>query len=486
MVFIPAILIGGTIFLFVFTKSCVSSFTHDESFSYLNYCHEGFMEIISYSNWYPNNHVLNSLLMKYSAKLFGPSEWALRLPNVLLLAVYMFYSFRLFRKTDPLLTVAMFTLMCTNPLLVDLFGLARGYGLSCGFMVMSLYHFMAYLREQKTADLALYHLGALLASLSNFTLLTFYLATLITYNLVAFMHFRCIQDQRFRFFRSNRVHIIPLTLAGIVLFEPVRRVLSYNTYDFGGQTGFYQDTATHLIYNIFHRIHLPSALMLILQAVFSGLVISSLFIIIYRAVRRDRKFFEEHLGLILGSFVFLLVCIMIILLHVIFGSDYPIARFSIFLFPLFVVQMGFLVRFLISVRYKKVILAVVSVTALASLVGFWRQADLHASLEWAYDSKTKEMILALTDYREREHPGSLDVKLGINWHFEPTVNFYRVTRGLTWLLPVERDGIHTNDDYFYIYRDELHQLDVTGYRIIEEYGDIQTVLLVNTLSTQRK
>ena len=485
-VLIPVILIGGTIFLFVFTKSCVSSFTHDESFSYLNYCHEGFMEIISYRNWYPNNHVLNSLLMKYSEKLFGPSEWALRLPNLMLLLVYMFYSYRLFRKKDPLLTVAMFTLMCTNPLLLDLFGLARGYGLSCGFMVMGLYHFMAYLKNHKTADLALYHVAALLASLSNFTLLTFYIATLITYNLVAFMHARFIQDHRFGFFRSNRVHILPLILAGIVLFEPVRRVLSYNTYDFGGKTGFYQDTATHLIFNVFHRMHLPPALMLILQAVFTAMVFISLFLIIYKTVRRDQKFFEGHLGLIMASFVFLLVCIMIILLHVIRGSDYPIDRFSIFLFPLLVVHIGFLVHFLISLRFKKIILAVMSVTALASLVGFWRQADLHESLEWAYDSKTRDMIQALSEYREMEQPGSRDIRLGIHWHFEPTVNFYRVTWGLDWLLPVERDGIHSKDDYFYIYRDELNQLDASGYRIIKEYGNIQTVLLVNTRSTEKK
>ena len=475
-------LLGAALLLFVLTKAHVSSFTHDESISYLNYCHADFMDIISYSNWYPNNHVLNSLLMKYSEKLFGSSEWALRLPNLLLLIVFMSYSYLLFRKTDPLLAVAMFTLMSTNCLLMDLFGLARGYGLSCGFMTMGLYHFIAYLRHHKKTDLALYHLAALLAGLSNFTLLTFYLSSLVAYNLVILLHARFIKDQRFRFFRSNKVHLLPLLLAGIVLFEPVRRVLSYNTYDFGGKTGFYQDTVTHLIFNIFHRIHFPSFLLLALQIVFTGLFFISLFIIISRIISRDRQFFEEHLGLIITHFIFLLICAMIILLHVIQGADYPVARFSIFLFPLFMVHTGCLVHYLMSLKHRKVTLTAVSFLALASLISFWHKADLYESLEWAYDSKTRQMVQALTDYRETEQPGTRDIKLGIHWHFEPTVNFYRITRGLDWLLPVERDGLNHNDDYFYIYRDQLHQLDSSGYKIIEEYASIHTMLLENTIS----
>jgi hypothetical protein len=484
-------LIGAALFLFVFTKAYVSSFTHDESFSYLNYCHESFMEIITYSNWYPNNHVLNSLFMKYSEKLFGNSEWALRLPNLLLLIVFMSYSYLLFRDTDSILAVAMFTLMCTNPLLMDLFGLARGYGMSCGFMVMSLYHFIATLRNHKIIHLALYHLAALLACLSNFTLLTFYLATLIVYNLVALLHARFIREERFRFFRSNKVHILPLLLAGIVLFEPVRRVLSYNTYDFGGKKGFYQDTITHLLYNTFHRIHLSSNLQLVLEIVFTGLVFISLFIIISMIIRKNKHFFEENLGFIIASFVFLLICILIILLHVILGADYPIDRFSIFLFPLFMVHIGFLAQTLISLKLGKVVLTAMAVAALVSLVSFWTKADLYKSLEWAYDSKTKDMIHALSMHHETMHPDTMHpdtrgIKLGIHWHFEPTVNFYRVTKRMDWLLPVESDGFNNDDDYFYIYRDDLHQLDSCGYKIIEEYEDIHTIFLVKTNSNEKR
>ena len=81
--------LGALLFSYVFTKANMASFTHDESFTYLNYPHQSFIDIISFNDWYTNNHILNSLFIKYSEQLFGNSELALRLPNLLLLLVYM-------------------------------------------------------------------------------------------------------------------------------------------------------------------------------------------------------------------------------------------------------------------------------------------------------------------------------------------------------------------------------------------------------------
>ena len=486
IILLSVISIGSILFLFVFAKSYVSSFTHDESFSYLNYCNESFMEIISYSNWYTNNHVLNSLFMKYSEQLFGSSEIALRLPNLLLLVVYMVYSYMLFKNTNPFLTIAMFSLMCTNHLLMDLFGLARGYGMSCGFMLMSLYHFIKYFKDNKITNLALFHTAALLACLSNFLLLIFYAAIMLVYNLLVFMYSKFIIAEKYRFFKSNKMHIVPLLIVIIVLYEPVRRVLTYNTFDFGGKTGFYPDTITHLILNTFHGINLPPFTQLVLQIIFTCLVLISLFIILRMIIHRNKAFFEQYLGFIISCFLLILISIIIILLHVILGADYPIARFSIFLFPVFMVQIGFLVHYLLSLKYEKVILTVISGIALSSMISFWLRANLYSSVEWAYDMKTENMIQILASHRERNNPGTDNVKLGINWLFEPTINFYRVTKGIDWLLPVDRNGINKNDDYYYIFKDQLNQLDSSEYEVIEEYNNINTLLIKNKATINNK
>jgi hypothetical protein len=42
--------------------------------------------------------------------------------------------------------------------------------------------------------------------------------------------------------------------------------------------------------------------------------------------------------------------------------------------------------------------------------------------------------------------------LGANWVFEPGINYYRVSRGLSWLKQVNRNTYDTTGfDYFYIF-----------------------------------
>jgi hypothetical protein len=275
-------------------------------------------------------------------------------------------------------------------------------------------------------------------------------------------------------------------LTGIVLFEPVRRVLSYNTLDFGGKAGFYQDTVAHLVFNILHRTDLAPAAQLAGQILLTCVVLAPVIILTAMVIRRNKICFDDHLGLTVATLVFLLTCAVIILLHVIRGTDYPVDRFSIFLFPLFMVQLGFLFHYLLSLKFRKGTLAVLSVAAMLSLISFWQKADLYETLEWAYDSKTRQMIQTLSSHREMNLPGARDIKLSTHWHFEPTINFYRVTNQMNWLLPVARDGPDDSDDYLYLYRHELHQLDSAAYFVIQEYGQINTLLLVNKASITSK
>ena len=176
------ILTGLIIFAYIATKATVSSFTHDESFSYLRYVSHSFMDLVSNKDAYTNNHILNTLCMKYSEMVFGNSALALRLPNLLLLIVFFVYAYLLLRNLNPVIGLCIFILMATNTALVDFFGLARGYGLSIGFMTMSLYALVHSFNEKRTRNLILFNIGTLLAIFSNFTLLTFYVAALVVYN----------------------------------------------------------------------------------------------------------------------------------------------------------------------------------------------------------------------------------------------------------------------------------------------------------------
>ncbi len=86
-----------------------------------------------------NNHLLNSLLCGACQAVFGRTPFALRLPNLIAHAVFLVASWRLLsRVAGKGVALAGFALLNANPLLLELFGLARGYGLALGFVAPAL------------------------------------------------------------------------------------------------------------------------------------------------------------------------------------------------------------------------------------------------------------------------------------------------------------------------------------------------------------
>jgi len=326
--------LGISIFLYILIKAYVSSFTHDESYSYLYYVHTSFIDIISFKDWFTNNHILNSLFMKYSEQLFGSFEISLRLSNLLLFSVYMVYSYMLFKKESQIISITIFILLCTNNAFIDLFGLARGYGLSFGFMLMSLYHFIQSFYKQKTKNIILFHVGALFAILSSFTLLDFYVALILIYNVVIFIDCKFISHKKYHFFNSNKIHIIPFLVIVIILYEPIRKVIMYSKLDFGGKDGFYNDTVSYLIYFISHSINFSSFALIIAEVIITSIVLIPSIIIIRMIIKGNETFFIKYKGLMVSNLLIIFISIAIILQHIIFKSDYPIARFSLYLFPI--------------------------------------------------------------------------------------------------------------------------------------------------------
>jgi len=473
------IILGAVLFISMFIKASITSFTHDESYTYLAFIHDSFMDILSFKNWYTNNHILNSLFMKYSEMIFGSSEIALRLPNLILLFIYMRYSYLLYRKQETLITIPVFVLLITNMAMIDLFGVARGYGLSFGFMIMGMYYLIEYLQEPKRRSLVWFHTAAILASLSSFTMLTIYVSYLTVYNVVIFMERFYIQGNKFEILKINKVHIIPLLMATAILFEPVRRVLTFSKLDFGGKTGFFENTLTHVSINLTHGLGLSQNAFLVMKIALTLVVILTLVWIIYKLIQKDEIFFDRNKGLIVSNLVFICISSIIILSHVILGADYPVARFSSFLIPLYLVHFGFLVHYLSAVSDKKYIVPILFVLALASSISFISKFDWKSSSEWGYDMNTRDMMETLTEYHQSNYPNESEVNLGINWLFEPATNFYRETHHLNWLNKVDREGIDTGDHYYYILENQLEELRPNTYEVIQEYPATETYLIRN-------
>jgi len=122
--------------------------THDESYTYVVFSSTSFFNVIT--NYHlPNNHVLNSLLILISTRLFGIQPWAVRLPaliaGMLIIPVTFGLAQRLYDRNTALASALLVAIL---PGAIYYSTTGRGYSLVALFTVLTLW-LAIYLRESK-------------------------------------------------------------------------------------------------------------------------------------------------------------------------------------------------------------------------------------------------------------------------------------------------------------------------------------------------
>jgi general stress protein CsbA len=112
--------------------------TYDEAFTWTYFASRP-LHVVLCDYAYPNNHVLHTLLVKWSTTLLGTGLFSLRLPALLAAVLFMpaFYFFvrATFNRYIALMTLA---LVAASPVLVEYSALARGYGITWLCMAVAL------------------------------------------------------------------------------------------------------------------------------------------------------------------------------------------------------------------------------------------------------------------------------------------------------------------------------------------------------------
>src|ERR1041384_8080773 len=88
---LPAIFL----FIYIIIRAKVISLTWDEANTFWEYVRTPHWFTQDFNYMSANNHLLNTWLMKFSVGLFGESEFALRLPNVLAGGVFLVAAMKL-------------------------------------------------------------------------------------------------------------------------------------------------------------------------------------------------------------------------------------------------------------------------------------------------------------------------------------------------------------------------------------------------------
>jgi len=478
---LTAALAACTLF-YVCYKAAADSFTHDESYTYTRYVYKSFWDIITYnaSDVIPNNHILNTLLMKIFEGVFGSSELALRLPNMLAYVAFLFCSLLWLRRfNSPWILVTGFLALHANPFLLDFFALARGYGLSVSFLFISFYFFYNYILFEKKKHLTGAFLFAALAVWSSFILLNYYLALWLVFNILAalkvFKGPELWPHKIKRLLAANGIPLLVSAVLGTVIFQSL---ITISGDLFGPSNGFWSNTVRTLAY---FSTNTKMGMWVDYLCYFIALILilSVIFFLV--------DFFKKSLRSAHSPYIFCFLLMvtsagMTILQHLVLQVPFLENRTGLFFIALFNINVVCLVYVLRGYRRLHLVGTLLSgVYALFLVYNLGANGNLDSHVTWEYDSRTKDMLKALeADVHARNGVQQNQVSLGITWLFEPTINFYRQTHHLSWLKEVNRDGYKGAYDYYYIENDSAF-IDSTRLTVVKKFDEIQTALARNDI-----
>lgn len=166
-----ATIIAIGLFAYVVARAILVPITYDEAATFFHYINlERFWP--GTSHWDANNHILNSALTLVSFKLFGSSEVALRLPNVLSAILYLVFALKFSQNVKHrLLAWLLFLSLVCNQFILAFLGLSRGYGLSLALLIAALYIAYSWMKNKQLSHLTFTFVMLQLATLSNLSLL---------------------------------------------------------------------------------------------------------------------------------------------------------------------------------------------------------------------------------------------------------------------------------------------------------------------------
>lgn len=446
-------------------RSWVLSMTHDESASWMYFHNASFWESLRLHKYWTsaNNHVLNTFLFRQSISIFGQSDWAVRLPNVLAHLIYLSSSiFIILQLTQkPILGICGWILLNLNPYLLDFFSLARGYGLAMGFTMLSLSFFVGFIKKPDWKWALGIFTAAGLSVLSNFTQFNFFAILWLTYGLFCLKHFE-LDFKKLLLWQWQPLSVS--IVLGFLLWQPILWLQGAGEFNWGVsglKETFWVLVEDSLDNQKYFSKHTTS--------IFSyGLATITIFVL-WEGLKsiRKKKYTISTAVFVMTSFLFIGTIIIMVLQKKILGTQYFIHRTALIFIPIW----GLLIfSFLLNFFNRKLLFQ--NLIGLLILISgnlhFSRTINFDSCREWWYDKNTLKML----NYLETKVPHDKEVYLGAHWMFRQTSMYYKQANNLTFFknIPYSKEILpKAGYKYYYVFKSNYEQFLQEGYEIEKEF-----------------
>jgi hypothetical protein len=464
-------IIPGAFFIVLLIKAFILPVVCDESITAVIFVNYKVWDIMMYTDHYPNNHILNTLITKLLAGIFGNQQLVIRIPNLLSFLLYCWGVYKIlnavFKRESVLYLPAMLLFIC-NPYLLDYFGLCRGYGMSSALAIVSLSYLISGFKNTEVRDIWIAFVLSILASYANFTLLVFWAAVIVFTGFYFIMHsenFRALIKPFLLLLFSNALYVA-------LIANPLIRMHDANEFQFWTSGGFYKETILPLIAYSHSGSGLIPGVRELAVLVFMTIGANLLFLLV-RLIKLEKLITLIKRPQFVITGILLLTAIINILQCWIMKTPNLHGRTALFFYPLFIaVFVGFLgIIPELKFRFAQKVVAIAF-----AVICIYHVAD-RFRMNWVRDGYQSVNTFEVLDYLKTHEPNK-PVSLEAYWYLYHSFNYYVFTGKVPWLkleFYDEKVDTTTNADYYYIFSSNFGELE-SRYECVKEISNDRMLL----------
>jgi hypothetical protein len=452
-------------------RAAIQPIAHDEAITYLLFIAGPWRRAMAYTG--NQNHILLVLVDKLTLLLLPASAFTLRLPVIATAVLYCAAAAALLRRfvAAPWLRVAGFAVLTLNAYVLDYFSEARGYGMMIAFLLAATWRLIPRYGERLATRSALE--GGLLIGLA---MAAVPVAAFPAAGILA----ACAVFEAFESGWPRALgRAMLVAAAGAMIATPLLFPQMYHAkradYYVGARTiaawigSLVKAGWSHRSPHVESMAELTASEWIVFAV--SIAIVAATIVVAARALWRWQTATDTERGLTWNAIVMAVMAAVAVLAHLVIGIRYPDGRIALYWLPPMILAAILLVSIASSTgwRYTGGLLIAAMLANTAVHVTATRYAD-----NW-FDAANRQAI----DTIVRDHASTArPVTIGGSWIFEPALNFYRVTRGLDWMAPVERRPPARGDDYYVLLREDAGFVDTLGLRVLFQDPAVGTTVAV--------